>query len=199
MKRIVVATEAEFWEALESFRAPRSVFDAQGDSHGEIDMRLIDGIESVIAPSLGTWNHSERWWHQMDFYGDGIRSLVFAAAQFSPSFVPALRQLLVGEHSDFCILCQVSHSLVDQDDGKIGSLAIRSDALLVSYPLVEFLRGEILLCVQADRWGYAGIKPTVAGQRRINTALGVTWPKLIPAGMRFEMHSSLSSTTKPLH
>jgi hypothetical protein len=29
----------------------------------------------------------------------------------------------------------------------------------------------VQLCVQADRWGHAGIKPTVAGQRRLNTAL----------------------------
>ena len=143
VKRVVAATEAEFWTSLESFCSPRSVFDAQGSDHADIDLRLVESIEAFLVPTLGPWEQSDRWWHQMDFYGDGIRSLSFSAADFSPHFVPALQQCLIGEHRDFTILCQISHSLTGPEDSKIGSLAIRSDGLLVSYPLADFLRGQV--------------------------------------------------------
>ena len=141
--RVVTPTEPMFWSSLESFCAPRSVFDAQGDDHAAIDLRLIDLIESFLVPTLGQWEQSDRWWHQLDFYGDGVRSLSFSAASFSPSFVPAFQRFLVGEHEHFCILCQVSHSLGETEDTKIGSLAVLSDGLLLSYPLAEFFRGQV--------------------------------------------------------
>ncbi len=143
VRRVVTLTEPMFWSSLESFCAPRSVFDAQGDDHADIDLRLVDSIESFLVPTLGQWEQSDRWWHQLDFYGDGIRSLSFAATSFSPSFVPAFQQFLFGEHEHFCILCQVSQSLGGTEDTKIGSLAVRADSLLVSYPLAEFFRGQV--------------------------------------------------------
>jgi hypothetical protein len=141
--RIVKMTDAEFWEALDGFTSPRQVFDAQGQAHADIDFRLVELIDGVVAPAIGDWERSQRWWHQMDFYGDGIRSLIFAAADFQPGFVPALQRLLVGEHADFCILCQVMPSLDARNGSRIGSIAIRSNGLLISYPLVEFLRGQV--------------------------------------------------------
>ena len=119
------------------------MFEAQGEAHADIDMRLVDAIESVIAPKLGAWDGSERWWQKTDFYGDGIRSLAFASADFSPDFVTALRQLLTGEHAEFCILCQVHRSLSGPVEATLGCVAIRADAILVSYPLVELVNGEI--------------------------------------------------------
>lgn len=143
VRRVVSPTESAFWSTLESFCAPRSVFEAQGDDHADIDLRLVDSIESLLVPTLGQWEQSDRWWHQLDFYGDGIRSLSFSAEYFSPVFVPAFQQLLVGEHEHFCILCRVSQSLAGQEDAKIGSLAVRADSLLISYPLAEFFRGQL--------------------------------------------------------
>ncbi len=141
--RVVAATEPAFWNAFESFCAPRSIFDAQGGRHGEIDLRLVESIESFLIPVLGEWEASDDWWHQLDCYGDGIRSLSFSADSFSPAYVPAFQRMLVGEHEPFCILCQIHRSLAGIDDTKIGALAIRSDRLLVSYPLAEFFSGQI--------------------------------------------------------
>jgi hypothetical protein len=143
MARIVKRTEEEFWDALSAFCAPRSTFDAQGDAHGDIDLRLVEGIDAVIAPTLGSWEKSEDWWHQLDFYGDGIRSLVFSARSFSPEFIPSLQRLLAGEHEQFCILCQVVQSPMGPDEGRIGSIAIRAHDTLVSYALVEYLNGQV--------------------------------------------------------
>lgn len=143
VRRVVAATEPAFWSAFESFCAPRSNFDAQGSRHAEIDLRLVESIESFLIPLLGQWEQSDRWWHQLDHYGDGVRSLSFSADSFSPAYVPAFQRLLVEEHESFCILCQISRSLEGVDDTKIGSLAIRSDRLLISYSLAEFFGGQI--------------------------------------------------------
>ena len=141
--RIVKATDEEFWEALDDFTAPRHIFDAQGEAHAKFDMQLVESIEDVLIPVLGNWERSQRWWHQMDYYGDGIRSLLFAAADFQPSFVPTLQRLLVGDQADFCILCQVMPTMDAPKESRIGTIAIRSDSLLISYPLVEFLKGQV--------------------------------------------------------
>jgi hypothetical protein len=143
VNRVVAATEPAFRNAFESFCAPRSVFDAQGSRHAEIDLRLVESIESFLIPSLGQWEQSDCWWHQLDCYGDGVRSLSFSADSFYPAYVPVFQRLLVGEHASFCILCQIHRSLTGVDDTKIGSLAIRSDRLLISYSLAEFFSGQI--------------------------------------------------------
>ncbi len=143
VRRVVAATEPAFWNAFESFCAPRPVFDAQGSGHAEIDLRLVYSIESFLTPMLGPWEQSDRWWHQLDCYGDGVRSLSFSADVFSPAYVPAFQRLLVGEHESFCILCQIHQSLAGREDTKIGSLAIRSGRLLISCSLDEFFSGQI--------------------------------------------------------
>jgi hypothetical protein len=97
----VAATDKDFWKKLPGFRTPDSVFDAQGDEHGDIDLRLVEKIEAYLEPILGQWEGSDRWWHQMDYYGDGIRSLMFQTSSFQRQFVPALHGLLNGEHAEF--------------------------------------------------------------------------------------------------
>ena len=135
----VVSTDKAFWQKLPTFRTPDSVFEAQGDEHGEIDLRLVESIESYLEPILGQWEGSESWWHQMDFYGDGIRSLMFQTAAFRPRFVPALHALLKGEHAKFCIVCQLHASLTQDDDSKLGSIAICADKLMVNRAVAQFL------------------------------------------------------------
>jgi hypothetical protein len=135
----LVPTDKAFWQKLSKFRTPDSVFEAQGDEHGDIDMRLVESIESYLEPFLGQWEGSDTWWHQMDYYGDGIRSLMFQASAFQPRFVPALHALLKGEHAELGIVCQLHESLTQDGDSKIGSIAICADKLMVNRALAQFL------------------------------------------------------------
>ena len=135
----MVATDKEFWKKLSGFCAPGAVFDAQGDGHGNIDLRLVEHIESYLTPILGAWEGSDIWWHQMDFYGDGIRSLTFRTSVFQPRFVVELHGLLKGEYSDFCIVCQIHESISGDEDTKLGSIAIRAEKIMASRPVVKFL------------------------------------------------------------
>ena len=143
MNRTVKVTEAEFWQAFRGFCAPGGFFDAQGGAQRGISRRLFEAIDAVLTPRLGSWQESEKWRHQLDVYRDGIHSLVFSASSFDPEFVPLLQGLLVGEHEVFCILCQVLPSLGASSESRIGSVAIRSHRLLVSYPLVKHLNGQV--------------------------------------------------------
>ena len=143
MNRTVKATEAEFWATFTSFCPPGGFFDVQGRAHRAIEGRLVEAIDALLVPRLGEWQASETWQHELDVYRAGIQSLVFSAAGFDPEFVPLLQGLLVGEHEHFCILCQVLPSLGAPRGARIGSVAMRSNRLLVSYPLVKYLNGQV--------------------------------------------------------
>ena len=142
MIRIVTKTDAVFWEKLEDFTPPRSVFDAQGEDHADIDMRLVEKLSSYLVPRIGPWEQSDRWFHNIDYYGDGIRSLDLCAQSFSPTYLQDFKDMLVGEHSDFTILCKIYADFSDWDS-RIGSVAVRGDQMLVSYPLVAYFNGHI--------------------------------------------------------
>jgi hypothetical protein len=135
----VVATDKDFWKKISRFCAPVSVFDAQGDDHGNIDLRLVRHIESYLIPVLGAWERSDIWWHQMDVYGDGVRSLIFRTSAFKPRFVVDLHSLLKGEHADFCIVCQIHDSIRGDEDTKLGSIAIRAEKIMACRPVIKFL------------------------------------------------------------
>jgi len=143
MNRTVKATDAEFWEAFGGFCAPGGFFDVQGAAQREIDRRLVAAVDALLVPRLGAWQGSEKWRHQFDVYRDGIRSLEFGIQSFEPECVPELQSLLVGEHEHFCILCEVFTALVGSSKTRVGSVAIRASRLLVSYPLVKRLNGQI--------------------------------------------------------
>jgi hypothetical protein len=135
----IVVSESKFWSKLESECTDEAVFDAQGDEHSEIDMRLVDKIGGVLHPQIGDWESSEDWYHNLDYNGDGIRSLIFNWSVFSADFIEPLQALLVGEHEPFCILCQVFEDMGCDDDTRIGSVAIFNDRLLVSRPIAKKL------------------------------------------------------------
>jgi len=143
MNRTVKATEAEFWGAFSSFCPPGGFFDVQGNAQRAIERRLVEAIDALLVPRIGEWQASETWRRELDVYRAGIHSLVFSAASFDPEFVPLLQRLLVGEHEHFCILCQVLPSLGAPSESRIGSVAMRSNRLLVSYPLVKYLNGQV--------------------------------------------------------
>ena len=71
----------------------------------------------------------------MDFYGDGIRSLMFRRVDFEPRFVVGLHELLSGEHHMFCIVCQIHELFKGEADTKVGSIAIRSEGIMVTRPV----------------------------------------------------------------
>ena len=135
----IAVSETEFWARLESDCTDRSVFDAQGDEHSEIDMRLVDKIDALLHPQIGDWESSDDWYHKLDFYGDGIRSLLFNWAVFKPDFIEALQDLLSGEHEPFCVLCQIYEDIGSDDDSKIGSIAIFRNQIMISRPIAKRL------------------------------------------------------------
>jgi hypothetical protein len=135
----VVATDKDFWRQLPDFRTSDSVFDAQGEAHADLDLRLVERIESYLSPVLGQWEGSDSWWHQMDYYGDGIRSLMFRTSAFQPHFVVALHGFLKEEHAEFCIVCQLHESITGDEDTKLGSIAICADKIMVTRPVALLL------------------------------------------------------------
>jgi hypothetical protein len=135
----IVVSEPDFWTRLESECTDEAVFDAQGDAHSEIDMRLVEKIGGVLHPQIGDWESSNDWYHNLDYHGDGIRSLVFNWSVFHADFIEQLQALLVGEHEPFCVLCQVYEDMASDDDTRIGSVAIFKDRLMVSRPIAKKL------------------------------------------------------------
>jgi len=143
MNRTVKATESEFWGAFSSFCPPGGYFDGPGSAQRDVDRRLGEAIEALLVAELGPSEASGTWRHELGAYRAGIHSLRFSAAGFDPGLVPALQRLLVGEHEVYCIVCQVFQSLSAPSEARIGSVAMRSNRLLVSYPLVEHSKGRL--------------------------------------------------------
>ena len=133
----VALHDTDFFLRLERMQTPRAVFEAQGTTHGEVDFRLVQSIDELLIPHLGRWEESDTWFHQLDYYGDGVRSLTFSRAAFPFEHVKSLQRLLQGEHSSFCILCIATSSLGAPID-QIGSspeddyLAIFANGLLAT-------------------------------------------------------------------
>lgn len=135
----VVSTEAEYWSFVERFSGPRSVFEAQGEKHGEIDLHLAENIESLLVPLLGPWERSEKWFHNLDFYGDGVRSLLFRENDFPPQCIPQLQSLLCKDAAGFCIHIHICDKLSGDDIKTVGAVAIMRDRLVITKPLARTL------------------------------------------------------------
>ena len=138
----VVSGMDAFFREFERMKVNRSVFDAQADAHGDIDMRLTSRIEEHLRPLLGKWEGSTMWFHQMDYYGDGVRALTFRRDIFPRQAVPSMQARLAGEHSPFTILCIVTDDLKD-DSPKTSSacdfLALFNARMLVTKGLANHL------------------------------------------------------------
>jgi len=133
----VVSGKESFFRELERMKADRSVFQAQGSEHGDIDMRLTSRIEEHLRPLLGKWEGSTVWFHQMDYYGDGVRSLVFRRDIFPRHSLPTLQAMLAGEHRDFTILCSVTDDMTSH--AKRDFLALFNARMLVTKGLANQL------------------------------------------------------------
>jgi hypothetical protein len=141
---VVVPGEHDFWLRLDRLKSDRSVFEAQGKTHGEIDLRLVDRIENLLVPVLGPWEQTFRWFHQMDYHFDGVRALMFRRDVLPRNLLPELQQLLVGEHEPFTILCTVTdqfESPLSETKGARADdyLALLSNKVLVTKGLADDL------------------------------------------------------------
>lgn len=135
----IVETEAEYWGLVGRFSGPSEVFDAQGDAHGEIDLALSNAIEDILVPVVGPWEQSGVWFHSMDFWGDGIRSLIFRKGDFPFHLIPKLQALLVGDAAAFCITVQICNRLLGDGIETVGAIALTRGHIVVT----EALKSEI--------------------------------------------------------
>ena len=118
---------------------PAEVFDAQGDTHGEIDLALAESIEDVLVPIVGEWEQSEVWFHNVDFFGDGIRSLIFRSGDFPFQEIRKLQALLTGDAAGFCITVQICNRLFGEDVETVGALAITQGGVVVTASLQPYV------------------------------------------------------------
>lgn len=140
MKVQVVGSEDEFRSAI---RRPTEVFDEQGDEHGRIDGTLQDAIDEVLVPVAGPWEGSERWFHNQDFYGDGVRALIFRIGEFPWRSIESLQALLAGETAEFAITIQLCDALYGEGERTIGGLAILRDRLIATNSILELLGAHL--------------------------------------------------------
>lgn len=135
----VVKSEDEYWSMVKQLSGPSEVFDAQGDAHGEIDLALTEAIEDVLVPVVGAWEQSDVWYHNMDFYGDGIRSLLFRSGDFPFQEIPKLQALLTGDAAAFCITVQICNRLLGEDIETVGALAITRCSVVITESLQPYV------------------------------------------------------------
>jgi hypothetical protein len=135
----VAEDEPAVWELVSQLSAPSSVFDAQGDAHGHIDGLLQDQIEAILVPILGPWEGSDSWFHNQDFYCNGVRSLLFSANAFPWSAVPALQACLSGDAAHFCIAIRLCDQLTTAHGRTVGVLVILQHHIVVSQVVSDLL------------------------------------------------------------
>jgi hypothetical protein len=137
----IVQTEEEFWKRFEHYRRH---FDSSTNelerAHGEVDLRLVEAIEKVIQPILGPSGFNGEPWHQnLDFYGDGVRSLEVDSSRFVSAVITPLHATLGGEHERFSILIEYYRNFTDEPLQKVGVLALFAPRILMMQSLVAVL------------------------------------------------------------
>jgi hypothetical protein len=138
----VVSSEDAYWSEVESLKGSFEFFADQGDAHGEIDGNLQDAIEGILVPLVGPWERSEVWFHNQDFYGDGVRSLTFRAGDFPWHAVVSLQRLLVDETSRFCISAHIADTL-DVDGQWLGTIGILEHEVVATPYVAEILQRHV--------------------------------------------------------
>jgi hypothetical protein len=136
---IVVETENDFFRRLSKIYDPQPLMQAQGDHHQDIDLQLVTAIDNLLVPHLGQWEQSEKWFHNIDCYGDGIRSLTFRRDVFLHHFVADLRALLSGEFELFCIVCGLRENLLHSD--AVGPEKSPNDLIAITFRKFLITRG----------------------------------------------------------
>lgn len=137
-----VLSEKEFWASVKQLQGPSEIFDFQGERHGDIDFSLQEDIEAILVPLVGLWEESERWFHNQDFFGDGVRALIFRVGDFPWAAIGQLQSLLTGDAAGFCISVQLCDTLYGPNIQTIGGLAILRGDVVVTNPVRELLLAQ---------------------------------------------------------
>ena len=133
----VVATPEAFQKELsQRCAAARKRFESQAkERHEDLDMSLTSQIEALYRPLLGPWeSEGAGWWHNMDFYGDGVRSLSFDWTQFPPDTLSQLRSYLGGQHVGFSVCINFYEG---EMDNRLGRLWMDSREIIVTKKVAE--------------------------------------------------------------
>jgi hypothetical protein len=120
----------KFWAQFTSEMKPQSYFDTYGEELWELDQKLYESIESILVPILGPWEGTDNWWHETDFHGDGIRTLIFSRYCFLPNLIPQFQSLLVGDLENFVIVCLVYEHIEQSNTPFVEARAVFNDHVI---------------------------------------------------------------------
>jgi hypothetical protein len=138
-KLTVLATLQEF-EAAFARRcdAARIRFASQDEKlHAELDMELTTKIDDLYSAALGSWEGPDAdWWHNMDFYGDGVRALRFVLKRFPPHSIALITPYLSGRHDGFSMLAWFWDQEIEEG-APVGGLWLSARELMVTRSLVS--------------------------------------------------------------
>jgi hypothetical protein len=135
----VAATVAEF-ETLFGHHcdSARHYFDTQDQSlHGDLDMELTSKLDDYFRPLIGQWETGPaNWWHNLDYYGDGVRGMSFVWDRFPHQALPVMHEYLGGKFERFSVhVSFYDRSLLDSS--LLGRLWMDSQTLLVTRTIAE--------------------------------------------------------------
>jgi hypothetical protein len=142
MRVHTVSSEDEYWSEVDRLKGSFDFFLEQGDAHGEADGSLQDAIEEMLVPLVGPWESSDVWFHNQDFYGDGVRSLTFRVGDFPWQRVAALQELLVKDSAKFCISVHIADTL-DGSGRWVGSMGILENVVVATPYVTETLQQHV--------------------------------------------------------
>ncbi|MBI2726644.1 MAG: hypothetical protein HYX42_10385 [Polaromonas sp.] len=137
-----MSSEDVYWSEMASLKGTHEFFADQGDAHGEIDGNLQEAIEGLLVPLVGPWESSDVWFHNQDFFGDGVRQLTFRAGEFPWQVVVPLQNLLVGEAARFCIFVHFADTL-GLNGQWVGTMGILEYEVVATPYVAEMLNQHV--------------------------------------------------------
>jgi hypothetical protein len=105
--------------------------------HARLDMELTSKIDRLYIDVLGPWEPADaEWWHNMDFYGDGVRALQFVLHRFPPDSLVTVRGYLSGAHDGFSMLIWFWQNKIEDKVGPFGGLWMTARETLLTRSLI---------------------------------------------------------------
>ena len=105
--------------------------------HARLDMELTTRIERLYGEAVGPWESDNAdWWHNMDFYGDGVRALGFVLHRFPADSLLTVRGYLSGAHDGFSMLIWFRQNQIEDESGPVGGLWMSARETLVTRSLI---------------------------------------------------------------
>lgn len=136
----IVESAADLVDRMSALLRPRQAALAAipGDDYFDVDGRLMDRVEEVLVPMLGSnVGDGASWYQHCGNNDDGVRHLAFDEAHFPAAALSGLHALLSGEFAPFCILCWINRrdASGDYEEG----LVLFSDTLVITRGLARAL------------------------------------------------------------